>query len=339
MQAPFVEQYGGEEALQLVRDTLARAENKVVVVPVSGGGRNLYASVLVMDEDGTYEPLGELLLRHGLAWWNERYAALDGRLRALHFGAKDARIGMHSQANVVSPRTFDRIRRKLEQGYRFNGEDIRARVVDVSDGDTLDVELTEEHVAAVPGLAEFVRGGGDSTHVTIRLAGVDTPEIDQPGGVQAWAVASLVCPIGEEVTLVLSDEGGYGRIAARVICPDGELLSEKLTRTGRARHYEYYVPDPRLASLEDRARYAKVGIWSSPLSVIPGMWRDVHIDVTKLWVFEEDAHYLVVDEDCDLTTLEDQERITSSRFRAEFARERFDRLCEEWKGELVGSDR
>ena len=27
------------------------------------------------------------------------------------------------------------------------------------------------------------------------------------------------------------------------------------------------------------------------------------------------------------------------QIRAEFARERFDRLCEEWKGELVGSDR
>ena len=343
VQTPFEDQFGGPQALDLVRSTLERADMRVTVVPVNKSGRNLFAVVLVPEESGSerVEPLGELLLRHGLAWWNERYASMDERLRALHYGARDGRIGMYAREDVVSPRTFDRLRRKQEQGYRFDGQDVRARVVNVSDGDTLDVEIEPEVLAGIPGLAEFAdRGAGTAGgSITIRLAGVDTPEIDQPGGVRAWVLTSLVCPVGEDVTLILSDEGGYGRVAARVICADGELLGEKLARTGLARHYEYYVPDKRLASLEDRARYAKVGLWSSPLSIVPGAWRDLHIDVHGLWVFDGDKHYLVVDADCDLSTKHDQERITSSRFRDEFARERFDRLSDAWRAELVPSER
>ena len=218
VQVPYDEQAFGPVVQDWVGDLLAERGNEVTVIEVTANSRGSYALVLVGDADGAVEPLGELAMRHGYAWWNERYAGLDRRLAGLFRAAREARLGCFADPAAISPLAFSTARRAAREGYVFQGEVVRARVVEVTDGDTLDVRLRAEDVERLPALEEFVGEGDRERVVTIRLAGVDTPEIDQPGGVQAWAISHLVCA-DERVDVILLDDGGYGRLAGRVIAP------------------------------------------------------------------------------------------------------------------------
>ncbi|MEO0587428.1 MAG: thermonuclease family protein [Planctomycetota bacterium] len=131
-------------------------------------------------------------------------------------------------------------------------------VVNVIDGDTLDVDLP------------------DAPHATtrIRLWGVDTPERGDPAtqtppepGYQQATDATRDWALHQTVTLELephSTRGRYGRLLAYVRLPDGDLLNERLLDRGLAH------ADPRFAhSLADRfdlleagARKRRIGLWA-----------------------------------------------------------------------------
>ncbi|WP_248896815.1 thermonuclease family protein [Haloplanus halobius] len=143
-----------------------------------------------------------------------------------------------------------------------------ARVIDVVDGDTVDVRLAN--------------GSTD----TIRLLGVDTPEVqaenapaefegvpDTEAGrdclrrqgerASEFAVETLA---GEQVTLrfdPLADRrGGYGRLLAYVVI-DGEQFNAALLERGHARLYDSSFQErDRYASLERTARANGRGVWS-----------------------------------------------------------------------------
>ena len=86
-------------------------------------------------------------------------------------------------------------------------------VMDIVDGDTLDVGSTR-----------------------IRLALVDTPEVGQPGYTEAKQFTAQTCPVGSQA-LVDEDDGqtggSYGRMIAVVYCGAANLNAE-LLRLGRA---------------------------------------------------------------------------------------------------------
>src|ERR1700722_13738278 len=86
--------------------------------------------------------------------------------------------------------------------------DYPARVVGISDGDTITVLKA------------------DKTQVKIRLHGIDAPETGQDFGSKAKQLASELA-FGKDVTIKPVDTDRYGRTVAEVILPDGKFRSVK----------------------------------------------------------------------------------------------------------------
>lgn len=134
-----------------------------------------------------------------------------------------------------------------------------ATVVDIVDGDTIDVEV-----------------GGRTERV--RLLGIDTPESVDPDrpvecfGPEASARTAQLLPIGAAITLERDAEGRdrFGRLLAHVFvadAPDGSTsVNEVLLSEGYA---EVLVIEPnrayadRYRAAEASARAAGAGLWGS----------------------------------------------------------------------------
>jgi micrococcal nuclease len=143
------------------------------------------------------------------------------------------------------------------------------KVVAVLDGDTIDIL------------------NADNTTTRIRFNGIDCPERGQPFGNNAKQFLSDTIG-GKVVRIVEQDTDRYGRTIADVylpadvayagsnpagvILPD-MFLNRELVQRGLAWHYKQYSDDERLAEDENRARAAKLGLWSDPRHVAPWEWR------------------------------------------------------------------
>ncbi len=128
-------------------------------------------------------------------------------------------------------------------------EPFAARVVGVSDGDTITV---------LDGRSE----------VRVRLNGIDCPERGQPFASEAKELTSELA-FGRDVTVEPHGTDRYGRTIADVRLPDGHVLNRELVAAGMAWHYARFSDDDALAALERRARKARLGIWSDPRPVAP----------------------------------------------------------------------
>jgi micrococcal nuclease len=130
-----------------------------------------------------------------------------------------------------------------------------ARVVGVSDGDTLTVLKS------------------DKTQVKIRLNGIDAPETGQDFGSRAKQRTSELA-FGKTVTVRPHNTDRYGRTVAEILLPDGASLNQQLVRDGFAWWYRTYAPkDRELAGLEREAKDAKRGLWSQGEPIPPWEWR------------------------------------------------------------------
>lgn len=121
---------------------------------------------------------------------------------------------------------------------------------------------------------------GDTIHVlrngrdlTIRLIGIDTPEVDWYGG-QAECFGARAGRFviglldGERVRLEFDEEriDPYGRTLAYVYLDDGRSVNELLVRRGYATVTIYEPNDrheDRLRGAEARARSSGTGLWSA----------------------------------------------------------------------------
>jgi endonuclease YncB( thermonuclease family) len=133
-------------------------------------------------------------------------------------------------------------------------ETFTARVVGVSDGDTLTVL--------------------DSVKVQtkIRLHGIDAPESSQDFGTRAKETLSGKV-FGKEIRLVKRDVDRYGRVVADVFVGE-RLINRELVAEGWAWHYVKYAPkDDALAKAEKEARAAKRGLWADAAPVAPWDFR------------------------------------------------------------------
>ncbi|QDV36343.1 thermonuclease family protein [Tautonia plasticadhaerens] len=133
--------------------------------------------------------------------------------------------------------------------------DFSARVVGISDGDTLTV---------------LVEG---NRQVKVRLHGIDTPETGRDFGTRARQASSELA-FGKTVTIRDRDTDRYGRTVAEVILSDGTSLNRTLVAQGYTWWYRTYTPtDTELERLEAGAKAAKRGLWARPDPVAPWDWR------------------------------------------------------------------
>jgi micrococcal nuclease len=123
-------------------------------------------------------------------------------------------------------------------GIRFN-----ARVISVSDGDTVD---------AIP--------EGEARAVRVRLDGVDAPERGEPFSQQARSFIRVLL-FEQTAQAAGRDVDRYGRLVARLNVA-GKDTSLEVVRAGLACHYTDYSADPLLARAEIEARNAGRGFWA-----------------------------------------------------------------------------
>lgn len=143
----------------------------------------------------------------------------------------------------------------LAYGQVEPGQTFRARVVEVTDGDTFDARRS------------------DGREVTIRLHGVDTPESDQPHGrVATRATRNYIG--GKTVRIAVQDVGRYGRAIGQVTVQGGDL-GAMLIRNGHAWWYERYAPrNTQYQRLQRQARNARRGLWKASNPTPPWQWRN-----------------------------------------------------------------
>ena len=135
---------------------------------------------------------------------------------------------------------------------------IEGTVLRVVDGDTLVVAPSEAGRAPI----------------TVRIEGIDAPEICQPHGAEArQAMSEMV--LQQPVKLVAKAHDEHGRMLARVL--KGELdVGDRLVRDGHAWSHRYkwdkgpYVAEERMARTLGRGLHGKGG------AVMPREFRKAH---------------------------------------------------------------
>lgn len=115
------------------------------------------------------------------------------------------------------------------------------------------------------------------TSKTIRLAGIDAPELKQPYGIESRA--SLIQEfLNQQVTVDTNKTDKYGRSVGKVLVYN-EDINLKQVKKGLAWVYSDYVTE---LSAEDRAIYIaaeetakseRIGIWQDDLPVSPWSYR------------------------------------------------------------------
>ncbi|MEO8486314.1 MAG: thermonuclease family protein [Betaproteobacteria bacterium] len=131
--------------------------------------------------------------------------------------------------------------------------DFTGRIVSVPDGDTLTVLVERQPVR-------------------VRLWGIDAPEHGQPWSGRARDSLAARA-MHREARVLERGTDGFGRTLARVSV-DGVDLAEAQLRDGMAWMFRRYTTDPALAKLENDARTARRGLWSSRDPEPPWRYRD-----------------------------------------------------------------
>jgi len=135
-----------------------------------------------------------------------------------------------------------------------------ARAKSVQDGDSLTVRL------------------GDNALVTLRLYGIDAPELRQPSGRSARKRLAALA-LRQTLDVQALDTDRYGRTVALVRLGDGALLNEIMVAEGLAWVYDQYCQAdicPRLHALEAQARQERRGLWAAANPLRPSDWRREH---------------------------------------------------------------
>ena len=130
--------------------------------------------------------------------------------------------------------------------------DFSGPVVNVHDGDTLQVRYLDQNVK-------------------IRLWGVDTPEVNpkQECGVEAREFTNHFA-MGKTVRVEVHDRDRYGRVVGEVFV-DGKSLNAALADAGWAWAYRHYTE--KFVSYEEKARAQHKGLWAHDNPVAPWDFR------------------------------------------------------------------
>ena len=105
----------------------------------------------------------------------------------------------------------------------------------------------------------------------VRLADIDTPELDQPWGEEAKA-ALKVWAESRRAEIRIVDTDRYGRLVA-TLWIDGKNINRRLVAEGHAWVYRRYLRDRALLSLEASAKASGLGLWSNEEAIEPRIWR------------------------------------------------------------------
>ncbi|MCK5797592.1 MAG: thermonuclease family protein [Deltaproteobacteria bacterium] len=168
-------------------------------------------------------------------------------------GAQKSQRHRDDRRAAGSRRRSHRRRSHVHYDYVAPKAPFSGKVVRVSDGDTIHVELR-------PGV-----------RAKIRISGVDAPEKAQPFGKKSHAFAQDFVG-GKAVKVVPKAADRYGRVVATVSVDDHDL-GAALLGAGLAWHYRHYDKSPRYAKLQEDAKASHRGLWSQGTPQAPWNYR------------------------------------------------------------------
>ena len=190
---------------------------------------------------------------------------------------------------------------------RFQDADLRqmtqATVTRHVDGDTFDVAITDPP----PGMR---------TAETIRLLGIDTPELGEPLGAEAQDFTARRAGAGPVyLALDFRRRDRFDRLLAFVYLRDGTLLNAELLRTGLAAVYRaddlmYFFA--QFEDLERDARQEGIGLWEGRTAgvvivIIRNAGRAEHVELRNDGAAPVDiSGWRIADDDGDMVSIPDE---------------------------------
>lgn len=99
--SPELGQAFGAEARKFTDD---QTYGKIVTVETRGTDPKGRTIAVVLTPNGSN--LNQELVQEGLAWWSDKFAPKDAKLKALHVAAKSAQRGLWSAPNPIPPWIF-----------------------------------------------------------------------------------------------------------------------------------------------------------------------------------------------------------------------------------------
>ncbi len=135
----------------------------------------------------------------------------------------------------------------------------QGKVARVNDGDTVTVQ----------------RAAPRRSTVTVRLYGIDAPELAQDFGRQAAHRLAAQLPVGTPVDVDTQYTDPHGRDVA-VLKAGNVVINERLIASGSAWVFSRYCKAPfcrQWRALEKKARAARLGLWREGKPMPPWTWR------------------------------------------------------------------
>jgi len=142
---------------------------------------------------------------------------------------------------------------------------------------TVDEAVTNAPVAGEFNVVRIVDGdsitlvGTDGLEISVRLRGIDAPELGQPYGFESkQALQTLLKP--GTVALSQPEKGKYGRYVADVYLGDA-WVNQMMVSEGHAWCDQVTSFNRTLYSAEQQAKAQGKGLWASPEPYPPWIWR------------------------------------------------------------------
>lgn len=132
-------------------------------------------------------------------------------------------------------------------------------VLSVQDGDTITVAPS----------------GDARTPVTVRLYGIDAPELGQSGGSDAADALKALCPVNMKVEVIPYSTDKYGRTVG-LVASKRKVLNADMLEQGHAWVYARYCKQKfcrKWRKLEKNAKAQGMGLWREDAAVPPWEWR------------------------------------------------------------------
>jgi len=149
-----------------------------------------------------------------------------------------------------------------------------ARVIIVLDGDTVMVVRACNGGRQAPPAASRLPACVDNKPLKVRLAEIDAPEKEQPGGMESkQSLSGMV--LKRRVSVDVQTVDKYGRLVAH-LAVNGRRVSEEQLRRGMAWEYSNYHSNKTYVALEREAQRARRGLWAQAGAVPPWEWRKLH---------------------------------------------------------------